>query len=181
MSQLIRAKEKFHQLAITDNLTGLLNRRGFNDFAEKQLKIINRGDKYSFLVFIDLDDFKLINDSFGHDVGDSALVETANILRNTFRQSDIIGRLGGDEFTILSTQENNLEDQFIIRQRLDKNLKLWNMEKRKLFKISFSVGMAVYSPKNPCSYDELLTNADALMYEIKKRRKINNDITASDS
>ena len=83
MAELKFSKEKFKELSLVDGLTGLLNRRGFINLVQKQLLIASRGDRYFFLIFIDLDNFKMINDTLGHNVGDEALVETANILNNT--------------------------------------------------------------------------------------------------
>ena len=179
MAELKLSKEKFKELSLSDGLTGLLNRRGFTNLVQKQLLIANRGDRYLFLIFIDLDNFKKINDTLGHEVGDEALVETANILNNTFRNSDIIGRvgtdiigrLGGDEFAILTCQNKQLEAELAIRRRLEENIRLWNEEKGHRFKLSLSYGIASYSPETPCSLEELITKADNLMYESKQKKK----------
>lgn len=172
IAELKLSKDKFKELSLSDDLTGLLNRRGFTYLVEKQLAIANRGDRYFFLIFIDLDEMKIINDTFGHEVGDEALVGTANILNNTFRDSDIIGRLGGDEFVILACQNKTLESEMVLKHRLEENIRLWNEEaKDHRFKISLSFGIASYSPEFPCSFDELITKADALMYESKQKKK----------
>jgi diguanylate cyclase (GGDEF)-like protein len=99
---------------LTDELTGLYNRRGFFVSAQQQLKLANRYNKGIFIFSADLDDLKIINDNFGHKTGDSALVETANILKKTFRESDIIARIGGDEFVILGMENPQINTEFIL-------------------------------------------------------------------
>ncbi|MCM8776092.1 MAG: diguanylate cyclase, partial [Candidatus Omnitrophica bacterium] len=94
-------QESLRSLTIVDELTGLYNRRGFLIHAEQQVKLANRTRRGFFLLFADLDDFKKINDNFGHPEGDNALRETAKILKTTFRGSDIKARMGGDEFAVI--------------------------------------------------------------------------------
>lgn len=179
LHDLAVAKNRFKELSMTDNLTGLLNHRGFKKSVERQLKIIDRGDKYAFLIFIDLNDFKQINDKLGHEVGDKALEETAGILKNTFRNSatndgggsDIIGRIGGDEFAILTTQNNTLNDEQVLGERLNEHVRLWNASHSERYSLSMSYGIVAYSPQQPCQFNELIQKADALMYDNKQRRK----------
>ncbi|MDD5757978.1 MAG: GGDEF domain-containing protein [Desulfobulbaceae bacterium] len=179
MSELKRSKEKFQKLSVTDELTGVLNRRGFLRQLDKQLMVINRGNRPALLIFIDLNDFKQINDMFGHDIGDEALRETAKILNNTFRGSDFIGRLdetvigrfGGDEFAVLVTQLHGLGDSALIQERLEANIMQWNKTSETSYNLSLSVGIAKYSPESPCSADELICEADMLMYQQKQNRK----------
>lgn len=179
MQALAVAKDRFQALSMTDNLTGILNSRGFQSNVERQLKIIDRGDKYAFLIFIDLDDFKQINDRFGHEVGDKALEEAAGILKSTFRNSDsteglgsdIIGRIGGDEFAILTTQNNALEDEQAISRRLEEHVNRRNASHSERYTLSLSYGIVPYSPQHPQTFHQLLQKADALMYENKQRKK----------
>lgn len=179
MSELKRSKQKFKELSTLDELTGLLNRRGFLIQLEQQLKIINRGNKSVFLIFADLNDFKQINDKFGHEVGDEALKEMAKILNKTFRNADIvgrfdnnaIGRIGGDEFAILATQINDTADSATIHARIEANVTKWNEESSALYKLSLSCGLALYSPDSPCSAAELIHKADSLMYQQKQKNK----------
>jgi len=165
---------------MTDSLTGLLNHRGFKKSVDQQLKIIDRGDKYAFLIFIDLNDFKQINDNFGHEVGDHALEEAAGILKNTFRNSatndgggsDIIGRLGGDEFAVLTTQNNAIDDAQVLGRRLDEHIRRWNAShSEERYSLSMSYGIVTYSPQQPCPFNELIQKADTLMYDNKQRHK----------
>lgn len=166
--KLEMSEYKFKTLSVTDSLTGLLNRRGFIKQAERQLEIANRGNKYFHLVFIDINNFKSINDNFGHEVGDNALTEISNILTNTFRASDIIGRLGGDEFAVLTTQHSKLTSESSISKRLNKNVKSWNLHSMSDYNISLSFGIVPYIPNSDFQLDDLLSRADDLMYEAKK-------------
>ena len=97
-----KGEEALLALSLTDELTGLYNRRRFFVLTEQCLKVAVRTKKRSLLLFIDMDDLKWINDHYGHNEGDQALIDLANILKKTFRESDIIARIGGDEFVVLS-------------------------------------------------------------------------------
>src|SRR4030042_4829587 len=101
--QHVKVQKRIRSMLVTDELTGLYNRRGFFTFAEQEIKLANRLRRELYLLYADLDNLKEINDSFGHMEGDSVLIETAKILRETFRQSDIIARIGGDEFVAILT------------------------------------------------------------------------------
>ena len=156
--------------SLVDELTGLYNRRGFLFLAQQQLKIANRMKRGLLLLFADLDDLKRINDTLGHHEGDLALVETANMLKETFRQADIIARIGGDEFVII-TIEARKDSSEILTSRLRANLEARNASGPRPYKLSISVGVARYDAEHPCSIGELLAQADALMYEQKHRKQ----------
>jgi diguanylate cyclase (GGDEF)-like protein/PAS domain S-box-containing protein len=162
-----RAEEQLAYMATHDPLTGVPNRRGFFTLAEQQLKMADRMRRGVLLLFVDFDDLKRINDAFGHAEGDRALIEIADVLRGTFRESDIIGRIGGDEFVVLAmeTDEGSAE---VLATRLQKNLEARNARGDLRYKLSLSVGVVRYDPENPCSIDELLTRADRAMYERKQ-------------
>lgn len=104
VTETVQMREELKRLSLNDVLTGLYNRRGFITLAEQQLKIAKDMAKNPILLFIDLDNMKLINDTLGHPEGDRALVEVSDVLRKTFRESDIIGRIGGDEFAVLAIE-----------------------------------------------------------------------------
>ncbi len=160
-------EEELRALSFIDDLTGLYNRRGFLTLAEQQVKIANRKKEKMLLLFIDLDHMKWINDTFGHQEGDQALREIATILKETFRESDIIARMGGDEFVVL-TIETNGESEDLLSSRLQENIACHNNGKgNRNFKLSISMGTASYDPKSPCLIDELLGRADQSMYEQK--------------
>jgi diguanylate cyclase (GGDEF)-like protein/PAS domain S-box-containing protein len=170
ITALKEVEEKLRTMSLTDELTGLYNRRGFFVLADQQLKLANRENKRMFAMSADLDYLKVINDHIGHKSGDLALIETANILRETFRESDIIARIGGDEFVVfgIETTETNIE---ILTDRLIKNLELHNATKTNSFELSLSFGFARYNPKNCLSIEELLCIADKLMYGQKRMKQ----------
>jgi diguanylate cyclase (GGDEF)-like protein len=115
----------------------------------------------------DLDNMKGINDSLGHQVGDKALVDTANLLKATYRESDIIARIGGDEFVVVPVGTNG-DTIEVITARLQKNIETYNAKSNRRFRISMSLGISCYDPKFPCSIDEMLAQGDKAMYEKKK-------------
>jgi diguanylate cyclase (GGDEF)-like protein len=163
-------EEQIIALSITDQLTGLFNRRGFLTLAEKQLKIAERAHTRILLLFADLDGLKWINDSLGHRKGDEALVETAKILREVFRESDVIARTGGDEFIVLAAGVSR-EDSDILKIRLQQRIDAHNAYQGREYHISMSIGIVYKDPEASGSIDELISQADALMYEQKKRKQ----------
>ena len=173
ISERINMEEKLRTLSLTDEVTGLYNRRGFFTLGEQQLKLSKRMKTGIFMLYADIDKLKEINDTWGHQEGDSALIETANVLKNTFRDSDIISRIGGDEFAIIPIGiiGDHIE---VITDRLQNNLKKHNRERNRNYNVSLSFGIAYYDPEHPCSMDELLAQADKLMYEQKRCKQILN-------
>ncbi len=165
-----KLQDHLRALSITDELTGLANRRGFFAFTQQQMKHARRHNERMVLFFADLDDLKTINDTFGHVSGDRALADTAQIFRETFRDSDIIARMGGDEFAVIL---GNAPDTGIatVRDRLDKHLAEYNARRDGTFHLSVSVGLAIFDPDKPVSVDELIREADARMYEQKQAKK----------
>jgi diguanylate cyclase (GGDEF)-like protein len=163
-----KGEETLLALSLTDELTGLYNRRRFFVLTEQYLKVAIRAKKRSLLLYIDMDDLKWINDHHGHNEGDQVLIDLANILKKTFRESDIIARIGGDEFVVLleSTDENGK----ILMTRLDENIRDYNAKVSQDYKLSISVGAAQFDPEYPISIDEFLSKADALMYAQKRRK-----------
>lgn len=166
----VQLQEKLRVMSITDDLTGLPNRRGFFVLAEQQLKAAIRGKRDLALLFIDMDNFKAINDTWGHQEGDRALVSMATIFRQSFRASDIIARMSGDEFAVLlvDSPRRNVD---VILERLMQNIKRFNEDDKAGFCISISIGMAVHDPDQQRSIDELLRDADQLMYDQKLKKK----------
>lgn len=163
------AEEKLKEISIKDDLTGLYNRRGFFTLAEQQLKLAARNKKKLFLFFLDLDNMKNINDLYGHTTGDQALIDTADLLIKIFRESDIIARIGGDEFVVLAFEGPSCNPE-LFTDRLQKNLLELNRVSKMPYKISISTGVAHYNPERPCSLDNLLSRADAEMYEQKRKK-----------
>src|SRR5438128_1877542 len=155
-------------LALTDELTGLYNRRGFMALAERQLKLARRSGRGMLLFFIDVNDLKQINDSFGHSEGDRSLKSTAQVLEKTFRDSDVIARFGGDEFAALAIEASGHSED-TIRARLSEYLGTISAKESRCA-ISLSVGWARFDPRSRASIGELLVQADQAMYEQKRRR-----------
>jgi diguanylate cyclase (GGDEF)-like protein len=153
-------------LALTDDLTCLFNRRGFFAAATQQLKLAQRNSQTLLLLFCDVDDLKTINDTFGHQEGDLALIRTADALEQSFRGSDILSRLGGDEFVVLAP-ETSKQTQEIILRRLENNLKKSGGKERR-YDLSLSVGVARFDPKHAVTLGELMVQADKAMYEKKR-------------
>jgi diguanylate cyclase (GGDEF)-like protein len=156
-------------LALTDELTGLYNRRGFIALAERQLKLGRRSGRGMLLFVMDVDRLKQINDSFGHFEGDRALKRTAEVLEETFRDSDVVARLGGDEFAVLAIEAAG-HSEATITARLHKYLHTINTNETQC-KISVSVGVARFDHRNPLSIAELMAQADQAMYEHKRTRQ----------
>jgi len=163
-----KGEEGLITLFLTDELTALSNRRRFFVLAEQYLKVAIRGKKRSLLLYLDMDGLKRINDRCGHIKGDQALIALANILKKTFRDSDIVARIGGDEFAVLLEPAD--ENNEILITRLYENIRDYNVGVSQEYKLSVSLGTVYFDPEHPISINELLSNADALMYAQKRRK-----------
>ena len=139
--------------------------------ADRQLKLASRNKDDIFLLYADFDNMKWINDTLGHQTGDSALLETAVILKKTFRQADLIGRVGGDEFIVLMTDHANQKTEEKVMARLQKKIARANSRKNRKFKVMLSIGTVHYDHNESCSIDELMIKADRLMYDNKREKK----------
>jgi diguanylate cyclase (GGDEF)-like protein/PAS domain S-box-containing protein len=165
-----RMEDELRALTLVDELTGLYNRRGFFTLAQQQLKIADRLQRGLFLIFADVDGLKNINDTFGHHEGNIALIDTAYVLKETFRESDIIARIGGDEFVIMAMETTDT-DPDVFNDRLQDYVTSYNAKGNRRYKLSISIGIAGYNPYSPCTLDELIKKADALMYDQKRNKK----------
>jgi len=165
-----RMMAEITSLSISDHLTGLHNRRGFLTLADQQLKLSDRTKMGMLLFFADLDGLKLINDTLGHEEGDKALIEMASIFKDTCRSSDIVARMGGDEFAILTIDPQEGSPDSLI-SRLQNQIEMHNNQKNRKYKLSISIGCSSYDPENPSSIDKLMASADKLMYEHKNNKK----------
>ncbi len=163
-------EEKLKEAAITDVLTGLLNRRGFLALTEQQCKLADRTKRSMSLLYIDLDGMKTINDELGHQAGDQALVDLAVILKKTFRESDVIARMGGDEFAVLLTEPSESAESAVTRH-LHNNIRRHNETAGRNYELLVSLGISFYDPLRPCSIENLLKEADSSMYKDKKSHK----------
>lgn len=157
------------ELSLIDELTGLYNRRGFLSYANHLLSLSNRTQKGLIIIYADLDGLKRINDYFGHEIGNKALICIAKAFERTFRSSDVIGRIGGDEFAILAL-EAKAESFDLLRKRVRENLKLALCNSNFKQGLMVSLGIMYYNPEKPQSIEELLNKADKLMYEEKNSK-----------
>jgi len=155
-------------LALSDDLTCLYNRRGFFAAATHLLKLAHRNAQRLLLFFCDVNNLKKINDSFGHREGDLALIRVADAFEQTFRDSDIVARISGDEFAVLAMEASGQSQDLILR-RLEKNLKISSASEKR-YELSLSVGVARFDPKRAVSLGELMSQADEAMYEQKRNR-----------
>lgn len=162
-----RVKQELLQLSFTDELTDLHNRRGFSVLAEQQIKFSKRSQKGFLLILLDMNNFKKINDTYGHIQGDFAITQTAEILRKAFRQSDVIARIGGDEFAVLALEAGE-ETREVIQQRLEGFFDQHNQAKIHPFQLSVSAGTAYFDPLKVISFEELFEIADGALYEQKR-------------
>jgi diguanylate cyclase (GGDEF)-like protein len=153
-----------------DELTGLANRRGFDVLASYALAGARRREKPACLCFIDLDGFKIINDTWGHEAGDRALSVMSGLMMQCFREDDVIGRRGGDEFSILFT-DSSLSGASRAMEVLQRKVSLYNETSGQPWQLHFSWGMAQYDPLRHSSLRSLLQLADRRMYQMKKSRQ----------
>jgi len=164
-----RAEAALQSLSLVDELTGLYNRRGFLAVTEQHLASIRRNQKVPVILYADLDGLKRINDSLGHPEGDRALVQTAEILKDTFRTSDIIARLGGDEFVVLAAiGKDEIADS--LTARLQDKFMEYNVRTNRPYDLSISVGV-VHFDVDEYSIEEVTARADRIMYEDKRRKR----------
>lgn len=163
-----RSLSRFRQLSMTDELTGLLNRRGFFSLAQQHMMIAQRANRHLMLFFADVDHLKGINDRYGHQVGDEALRSMAQLLRKTFRESDVLARIGGDEFCVLAVDAEAGSQPILTR--LEKNLAEHNGSDIPI-RLSYSMGVAHFDPNSPLNLDDLLEQADKDLYERKRDKK----------
>ncbi len=165
-----RSQMTLRSLALVDELSGLYNRRGFFTVARQHVKFARRTKQGFWLLFLDVDRLKQINDVFGHQEGDAALVTTAEILRKTFRESDVLGRLGGDEFVVLAIHASE-DSAASMMARLEENLAERNRQRAGGYELALSVGIARFEPESSASIEELLAKADEALYEHKRAKR----------
>jgi diguanylate cyclase (GGDEF)-like protein len=155
---------------LIDDLTSLYNRRGFRALAEQQLRVASRINEAVLLFFVDVDGLKFVNDNYGHNAGDELLTGVAAILRHTFRESDLIARIGGDEFAVL-TMETAPNSSIRLLDRLESNIRANNKISTWPFSMSLSVGVSRYNLRTSDTVGSLLERADKDMYNRKKVKK----------
>lgn len=164
-----RFEAALQNLSLIDELTGLYNRRGFMAVTAQHLAAIRRNKKVPVILYADLDGLKKINDSLGHQAGDGAIIQTAEILKDTFRTSDIVARLGGDEFVVLAAIDKD-ESANSLTDRLQLRFELFNEQSNAPYKLSISVGVMHFDVDDD-SIEEVTARADLNMYEDKRRKQ----------
>ncbi len=174
-NNLIQIQEKNMQLdAISkvDELTGVYNRRGFFSQASSLIYSPMNTGKDALIIFADLDSLKTINDSFSHEDGDFAIKNAARILCDSFRSSDIIGRIGGDEFSVLAMVENGSKDEItsIVRKRIAKATEIFNSSHDKPYIVRMSVGVYAFKCGTDIELSKILSQADNVLYDEKKKK-----------
>jgi diguanylate cyclase (GGDEF)-like protein len=160
---------EIQKLSLRDELTGLNNLRGFHLLAEQALRLSQRSKLPFSVLYIDLDNLKQINDTLGHQTGSAFLVETSEILRTTFREADVLGRIGGDEFAIAGQFGKSAIAS--ANERLEACCAAKNAEAGRSYALSFSVGYVTSDEADQETLDELLMRADEAMYTVKRSKK----------
>lgn len=172
ISERVETQAQMEKLAFYDPLTGLENRRLFRDRLEQGLKRVRRSKKSMALLFLDLDQFKRINDTLGHDAGDELLSVAAQRLRSCVREEDIVSRLGGDEFTILLADICNADDASLVaRKILDALIEPIQLGEQQVI-VSCSIGITI-APEDSMNASVLMRNADLAMYRAKDQGRNN--------
>jgi diguanylate cyclase (GGDEF)-like protein len=156
-------------LALVDDLTGLYNRRGFLTLATRDLRLARRGNETLLVAFADLDDLKGVNDTAGHATGDRALRDTAALLRQTFRDSDLVARIGGDEYAVL-VRHAGPERADVLAERLKRQVRDFNRRAARPYQLSISLGFAAHKGSTLGSVAGLLERADRALYRDKRRK-----------
>lgn len=166
-----RARQELLAMGLVDGLTDLYNRRAFYALADRQLKIATRTSKELLLLCVGVDNLKWIQDTLGRHEGNLVLVEIAGLLKRTFRDPDIIARIGGDEFAVLAVNAPG-DSAEILTTRLHNNLEALNAQTGHPYSLLLSVSAAGYDPKSACSVDALMERAKGLLSENKKRNQL---------
>jgi diguanylate cyclase (GGDEF)-like protein/PAS domain S-box-containing protein len=166
-----RMAEELHRLSIIDELTGINNRRGFLLQARDQLVAAGGRKHRAALLYLDLDGLKAINDNIGHNAGDQAIRDMAEVLRASTRQSDLIGRMGGDEFCVLLMGVGETTPEDAVLSRLQELAARFNATTEQPYRLAYSVGVATFDPHQPCTLEEFMARADAAMYAVKRLRR----------
>lgn len=170
VAELHRAQKEERLAARTDFVTGAVNARWFNELLKLEIERIRRYPHPFTVVFIDIDDFKIVNDLFGHQVGDQVLRSIAGELKSQLRRSDIVARVGGDEFALLLPSANRAEAEIVLSKV---HAYLGEAMRRRNWPVTFSMG-AVTCIRPPYAAEQLINLADELMYTVKRSTK--NDV-----
>jgi diguanylate cyclase (GGDEF)-like protein len=168
--ELRSLSEEMEQLALSDELTGLRNRRGFLVLADQALRLARRTKAKCLLVFIDLDGLKRVNDTRGHAAGDTLIADAAKVLVHVFRESDVVGRVGGDEFAVFALLDEQ-DGTNAVNTRLHAAIEKYNSQLVPSMRLSMSIGIEELPCESDTALDVLLSRADRAMYERKRKRR----------
>ncbi len=163
-------EERLRMSSITDELTALYNRRGFFEMGERMLRTASRLKKGIFLTFADLNGLKIINDTYGHQAGDIAIKEFGSLLKSIHRETDVVARIGGDEFVVLAMESDERVDSESILKRVKDELQKYNAQKKLKFELTASIGITRWEPGSDISMEDLIAEADRLMYMDKAKK-----------
>ena len=167
VSALRRSHQHERELARTDDLTGALNRRSFFEASQQEINRARRHRHPFTVAYMDVDDFKLINDRYGHSIGDEVLRSVTHTIKGTIRETDMVARLGGDEFVILMPETGEAAAQAVVARV---HINIMNMFHEQGWPITFSIGVVTWATP-PRTVDIMLKQADDAMYEVKNNGK----------
>ena len=167
ITEVVRLKNQFRLLANTDALTGILSRRHLLERAEQELKRVRRAQTQIAVIAFDIDNFKLVNDGFGHSVGDRAIVAVVQACQRNLRETDLFGRIGGDEFVVVAV-DSDLAGALALAERMRQGVEqaLCLSNDGRPVRLSSSFGVVMSEPD--ATLDELLTHADGMLYRAKR-------------
>ena len=166
---LRQREEQLRMLSLSDDLTGLYNRRGLFALGEHTMRSARRRARRLGIIYVDVDSLKTINDRFGHAQGDEALRMVADVIRASIRESDVVGRIGGDEFVILAEDDSGVTQDLVARLR--RRLEHANAQAGRPFRLSLSIGSIDWEQGEQATLQELIERADQRMYDDKRARR----------
>lgn len=162
--------DKLDSMYVRDELTKLYNRFGMRRFVEKIMKVAKRDNKFIMCIELDLDGLKKINDTYGHDAGDNAIVQVANAMRQASERREVCIRSGGDEYLVFGIAEREGDAGDFI-QRVEEYLEEYNERNSWPYEVLCSCGYCVHPAAEVQSLEEMVTEADKLLYQVKARKK----------
>lgn len=169
ITESTQLRKELEQMSLTDDLTGLYNRRGFKLLSERVIKMARRLKANMYIMFCDMDGLKQINDTLGHLEGDNAIRTISGFMKSSFRESDLVARMGGDEFAVIGLINENFIPERLIK-RLSEQIDAFNAKEASPFKLSMSMGIEIIPYDTKESIENYISLADSKMYEQKQER-----------